>query len=187
MRGMYSKLPHSVIIGNERFSINTDFRIFIDFEQGMQGKDTKKEVYKALKRFYPAFFLICKKNFLEQAVEKFLWFYRCGKKEEEIKKKKGSTNISQIYSYRHDDLYIWGTFFQLYKVDLTKDYIHWWKFRSMWLTIPQEAIYNKIKSYRGYSGKDKEFLKLKEAYKLPPTEKEITDQVRRDKLYEVLK
>lgn len=187
MKGMYSRLPHFVTIKNERITINTDFRIFIDFEQEMQDDNQKKAIKKALRRFYPAFFVVCEKNLILEAVDKFLWFYRCGKSEEEINRKKGKVDSLQIYSYKYDDLYIWGTFYQLYKVDLTKDYIHWWKFRAMWLTIPNDTIYNKIKGYRSYTGKDKEILELKEAHKLPITEKEIADKIRRDKIYELLK
>lgn len=187
MKGMYSRLPHFVIIKNERITINTDFRIFIDFENEMQGNNQKEAIKKVLMRFYPAFFVICEKGLLWEAVDKFVWFYRCGKNEEEIKKKKGKTASSQIYSYKHDDLYIWGTFYQLYKVDLTKDKIHWWKFRAMWLTIPDNAIYSKIKGYRSYTGKDEEILELQEAYRLPITEKDIADKLRRDKIYELLK
>ena len=32
LKGMYSKLPRSIKIKNERFIINADFRIFINFE-----------------------------------------------------------------------------------------------------------------------------------------------------------
>ncbi len=187
MRGMYSNLPHSVTLKNQAFKINTDFRIFINFEQGMQGKNEKEVIYKTLKKFYPAFFVICQKGLIWEAVDKFLWFYRCGKSEEQIKKKQGKNSSSQIYSYKYDDLYIWGTFNQIHKVDLTTDKIHWWKFRAMWLTIPSDAIYSKIKGYRSYKGEDKEILELKEAYELPPTEKEIQDQIRRDNLYNILK
>ncbi len=193
MKGMYSKLPRSVIIKNERVTINTDFRIFIDFEQEMQGTDKRKAVNKALSRFYPAFFNICKNNLLEEAVDKFLWFYKCGKQDNVKKSNKKGKKNSQVYSYSYDDLYIWGTFNQYFKnekslpIDLTKDYIHWWKFRAMWLTIPEKAVYSKIKSYRAYAGEDKDMLELKETYKLPPTKEEIEDSIRRDKIYEILK
>ncbi|MCI8346629.1 MAG: hypothetical protein HFJ12_01600 [Bacilli bacterium] len=193
MKGMYSKLPHSVKIKNERVTINTDFRIFIDFEHEMQGTDKRKAINKALSRFYPAFFDIYKNNLLEEAVDKFLWFYKCGKQDDMKKSNKKSKKSSQVYSYSYDDLYIWGTFNQHFKndnglpIDLTKDCIHWWKFRSMWLTIPEKAVYSKIKSYRAYAGEDKDMLELKEAYKLPPTEEEIEDSIRRDKIYEILK
>ncbi len=187
MKGMYSRLPHFVIIKNERITINTDFRIFIDFENEMQGNNQKEAIKKALMRFYPAFFVIYKRNLILEAIDKFIWFYRCGKVEEEKKKKIGKNSSLQVYSYKHDDLYIWGTFYQLYKLDLTQDYIHWWKFRAMWLTIPENAVYSKIKRYRSYVGKDKELLELQEAYRLPITEKDIADKLRRDKIYELLK
>lgn len=193
VRGMYSELPHSVELKNERFIINTDFRIFIDFEQEMQGIDKRKAINKALNRFYPAFFYICKNNLLNEAVDKFIWFYKCGRPDKASKKSRNAKRSSQIYSYGYDDLYIWGTFHQHFRndkglpIDLTKDYIHWWKFRAMWLTIPEKTIYSKIKGYRAYNGKDKDILELKEIYKLPPTENEINEQVRRDKIYNALK
>ncbi len=194
MRGMYSKLPLFVYLNNEKFIINTDFRIFIDFEEEMQGKNIRKAIFKVLQKFYPDFFLICEKNLLMQAVDKFIWFYKCGKNDDHVKSNTNSKNNSkQVFSYSYDDLYIWGTFHQYFKndkgmpVDLTKDYIHWWKFRSMWLTIPRNAEFSKIKGYRAYNGKDKTLLDLKEFYKLPPTEKEIQEQIRRNKIYEALK
>ena len=80
LRGMYSKLPRSVTIKNEKFIINTDFRIFITFEEEMtQGIDTRKAVNNALTSFYPAFSYIMANNMLYEAVEKFIWFYQCGK------------------------------------------------------------------------------------------------------------
>ena len=35
IKGMYNKLPQSITIDNERYFINTDFRIFIEFEKEM--------------------------------------------------------------------------------------------------------------------------------------------------------
>lgn len=185
IKGMYSKLPRSIIIKNERFIINTDFRIFINFEEEMtQGTDTKKAVNNALYSFYPAFSLILKKGLINEAVNKFIWFYKCGKKDIQKKSKKGESKESFRYSY--DDLYIWGTYKQL-GYDLTKDQIHWWIFRAIWVTMPSDCEFNKIKGYRAYNGKDEDILDLKEYYKLPPNEKEIQDQIRRNQIYEALK
>lgn len=185
MRGMYSKLPHSVTINNEKFIINTDFRIFVDFEYEMQEIDRNKAVNKVLNKFYPAFSVIVEKDYLKEAIDKFLWFYLCGREETETySSKKGSGK--NVFSYRYDDLYIWGTFHMYHKVDLTRDKIHWWKFKSMWLTLPDEAEFNKIKGYRAYTGKDKKLLDLKEQYKLPVTQREIEGQLRRKAIYENL-
>lgn len=190
MRGMYSKLPHCVYLKNEKFIINTDFRIFIDFEEEMQGIDINSAINKALFRFYPAFSVIIEKNLLEEAIDKFIWFYKCGKDRTPESKNKSTIKNkrrNRIYSYKCDDLYIWGAFKQYFNVDLSKERLHWWKFRSMWLSIPSSSEYTKIKGYRAYDGDDKDILALQDYHKLPPTEFEIQDQIRRDKIYEALK
>lgn len=193
MKGMYSKLPHAVYLKNERFIINTDFRIFIDFVEEMQGVNKQKAINKALSRFYyPAFFDICKNGLLDEAIEKFIWFYECGKGPTQKKAGKGK-NKRGIFSYKYDDLFIWGAFNMYFKnedgkpIDLTKDHLHWWMFNAMWLSLPNDCEFSKIKGYRSYTGKDKEILELKEFYSLPPTEQEKTDRIRRDKIYESLK
>lgn len=187
MKGMYGKLPHYVYLNSEKFIINTDYRIFIEFEERMQEEGNKKVIVDTLKNFYPAFFKINNHQMLIEAVDKFLWFYRCGKEEHEIPEKKGNKSVFRTFSYKHDDLYIWGEFHRLHGVDLTKDYIHWWKFKSMWLTLPSNCEFNKIKGYRTYKGKDEDILELKEYYKLPLSKSELEDKIRRDKLYEMLK
>lgn len=191
MRGMYNKLPRYVYLKDEKFFINTDFRIFIDFEEEMQGRNKTDAMIKVLRRFYPAFFNILKKNLFKEAVKKFIWFYKCGKTNEAINNKSNNKG-AQVFSYSYDDLYIWSAFNMYFKnengtpVDLTKDYIHWWKFRAMWLSIPSSNQFVKIKSYRAYTGKDKNLLDLKDNYKLPPTEKEISNQIRQAKIYEIV-
>ena len=188
MRGMYNKLPHNVSINGEKFIINTDFRIFVDFEYEMQEIDRNKAVNKVLKRFYPAFSIIIEQNLLNEAIDKFLWFYQCGKEEvEEIKSNSKAKKAKNSYSYKYDDQYIWGAYKMYFNVDLTKDEIHWWKFKAMWMTIPQEAEFTKIKGYRSYTGKDKNLLELKDYYKLPLTESEKQDKIRREQIYEALK
>ena len=58
MRGMYNKLPQYVYLKNEKFIINTDYRIFIEFEERMQEEGNKQVILDTLKSFYPAFFKI---------------------------------------------------------------------------------------------------------------------------------
>ena len=56
MTGMYGKLPRYVYLNDKKFFINTDFRIFIDFEEEMQGGNKTDAMIKVLQKFYPAFF-----------------------------------------------------------------------------------------------------------------------------------
>ena len=107
--------------------------------------------------------------------------------EDELPKKKGNKSNVRVYSYKYDELYIWGEFKRNYGVNLSVDKIHWWEFKAMWMALPSECEFNKIKGYRSYKGNDKDILELKEYYKLPLTQMEIEDKLRRDKLYEMLK
>lgn len=186
IKGMYSKLPHYVYLKNEKFNINTDFRIFIEFEMEMQEKDKRKASINCLNKFYPAFLEILEKDLLNEAVNKFIWFYKCSKPDVEHHFK-GKTFNGQVFNYEYDDLYIWGAFKQYYNIDLTRAKLHWWKFRAMWLSLPSNSEFSKIKGYRAYTGKDKDILDMKELYKLPKTKSEIKDEIRRKQIYESLK
>ena len=57
----------------------------------------------------------------------------------------------------------------------------------MWLTLPSDCEFNKIKGYRTYKGNDKDILELKEYYELPLTKSELEDKIRRDKIFDMLK
>lgn len=183
---MYEKLPRFVIINNEEFKINTDFRIFIEFETEMQGKDTKKAITKCLMKFYPAFFKINTKEMMEEAIKKFLWFYQCGNTQEEETKNNGKGQNLRLYDYKIDRMYIYSAFYQM-GVDLSKKRLHWWTFRALFLGLDNNCKFCKIMSYRAYNGKDKDILELKEKWKLPLTEKELDEKNRLNRIYEQLK
>lgn len=176
-------LPHSVIINNREIYVNVDYRLFVQFEIDMQGNDTKQAIKKCLSAFYPAF-ILKDRTLYDELIDKFIWFYKCGI-EKEIKEGNG-TNI-RAYDYEADEDYIYSAFYETYKIDLSKAKLHWWQFKALLKGLPSECEFCKIKSYRVYTGKDKNILELKEYYKLPPTQKEINDKLRHDKLYEALK
>ena len=115
-----------------------------------------------------------------------MWFYKCGK-HTLPKKSPVICSIKRVLDYKEDDLLIWGAFKTYFKVDLSTNYLHWWKFKALWETLPQEAEFTKIKGYRTYTGKDKGILELQEYYSLGETKAEIEDRIRRDKIYESLK
>ena len=178
---MYNKLPQTLIINNKEITINTDYRLFVRFELEMQGNDTKKAIQNVLSAFYPAFLL---KNITVEMVDKFIWFYKCGKKD--IPKKEGKSKNVRSYDYDIDDDLIYSAFMECYHIDLSR-YIHWWKFKALFNGLSGDTEFCKIKSYRLYDGKEKDLLELKEFYKLPPTEMEIEDKIRQSKIYDALK
>lgn len=183
---MFNRLPHFVYLNNEKYFIRTDFRIFIEFEKNMQGKDEKQVIYKTLSNFYPAFLEILNKGLLNEAVDKFIWFYKCGKEDVEIKYSKKQNKKLRIYDYDFDSDLIWGAYYTQYRVDLSIDKLHWWKFRAMWNSLDSKCEFSKARGYRAYDGKDNDILEQKERYKLPPTKFEKDEIERHKKIFDEL-
>lgn len=187
---MFNRLPQCVYFNNKRYDINTDYRLFIDFEIKMQGKDKKKAINNCLFAFFPAFLDICNQGLYEEAVEKFIWFYRCGREEIESRVKRTGANnakAKQLFSYEYDDELIYGAFKEQYNINLDRVYLHWWEFKALLKTLSSECEFCKAKGYRGYDGKDKDLLKLKDSYKLPLTQAELDEEERHKKIYEELR
>ena len=183
---MFYNLPYFVKIKNKKYAIRTDFRIFAEYEEEMQDKNNenrKEAISKVLSRFYPAFLEIIENNLVKEAVEKFIWFYECGRKDyHKLKSGKGNKR-EEIYSFKYDDDYIYSAFLEKYGIRLNK-YMHWWEFNAL-LKGLSECEFTKIKGYRCYSGKDKDLLELKEYWKLPQKENKEYEE-RKAKIVEQL-
>ncbi|GAA0774602.1 hypothetical protein GCM10008908_24730 [Clostridium subterminale] len=169
-------LPKEVNIEGEDYKINSDFRTSILFELLMQDNSVSEEdkIIQALELYYP----ILPKN-INEAIEKILWFYRCGK--DEVKNKnKGTGKSTNVYSYLHDDDYIYSAFLDQYGVDLQDvEYLHWWKFKAMFKSLKEDNEIVKIMGYRAMDVnkiKDKEqkeyYKKMQELYKIPTSKDE---------------
>lgn len=178
-------LPTSIEIEGEDYEINSDFRTSILFELLMQDNSINEEdkIIQALELYYPKL-----PKDLNKAIEKILWFYRCGK--DEVKSKntdKGTGKSTQIYSFDYDDDYIYSAFLDQYNIDLQDvDYLHWWKFKAMFKALKEDNEIVKIMGYRAMDInkiKDKEekeyYKKMKELYKIPTSkdEKEKLDEI----------
>lgn len=189
---MFNKLPYFAILQGKKYKINVDFRNMISFENKMQDNsvDNSEKIKYGLRHFYPAFFylenyfkLLQNLELYEEACKKLVWFYKCGR--DDYHKTTGKTGKNkQIYSYKYDDEYIYGAFYEQYKIDLAYDKVHWWKFKSLLKSLKDDTEFVKIKGYRAYSGKDKNMLELKKYWELPKTVKE---EERLNTIYEALK
>lgn len=170
------KLPQKILIDGIVFDINTDFRISILFEELILNNDINK--IETRKEIINMYFPIVPKN-EDQALNAIMWFYSCGRPEEEneCKKQVHETNksISDIYSFKYDDELIYSAFLDQYGVDLNDiPYLHWWKFKAMFKALKSD---NKIVEIMGYRSMDlnsikdknkKEFYKkMQDLYKLP--------------------
>lgn len=179
-------IPNSVEVNGIEYEINTNFRTSILFEMMMQDNelDDDLKVGLTLEQYYLTNdiddelirHLINNKN---EAIEKILWFYRCGK---DTKKYNGGNGKSvKIYDYDCDDEYIYSAFLDQYGIDLQEvEYLHWWKFKAMFNSLKEDNQIIKIMGYRGMDLskiKDKEqkahYKKMQKLYEIPKGKTEI--------------
>lgn len=177
-------VPTYVEIDNKKYKINTDFRTSILFELLIQDNsiEEKEKIIRALELYYP----VIPEN-IEEAIEKILWFYKCGKEFQygDSKSKNSSKAKREIeYSFEYDDEYIYAAFLDQYNIDLQDiDYLHWWKFRAMFKSLKEDNLIIKMMGYRSINLSEitdkeqrKKIKKMKELYKLP----EIVDKESED-------
>ena len=131
-------LPETVEIDGEEYRINTDFRISIMFELLMQDDELEdsEKTMQALRLYYP----IIPKN-KSQAVEKIIWFYRCGKESNQNEVDTGGIDLQDIEDF------------------------HWWKFRSLFKGLSNDTEFVKIMGYRSMNITSKMSKEQKQFYK----------------------
>lgn len=168
------KLPTSLIIGGETYTINTDFRTSIEFEELLNNKTLEDEEIwnKALNLYYPII-----PQDLEEAISQMLWFYRCGKELKETKEDETS-NKEEIYSFEYDGDSICSAFKEQYNSDLTSEYLHWWQFKAYFNSLNENTDIRKKMSIRSMDinklplEQREQYKKLKKAYEIPHNEDE---------------
>lgn len=169
------RLPYFVFLKNRKYKINVDYRVMIKIEKVMQDSKLSKQkrILKSLEMFYPAFLEIIKNNLIEEACNELINFYKGGHKDYQSKRGKNG-NGKQLFSYEYDSDLIVGAFLHDYRLDLTnpKVFIHWWKFKALMKSLNSENMFVKVKSYRAYTGNDKEILELQRFWELPLSESE---------------
>lgn len=159
--------------------IETNFRSFILFELLMQDNDLSSEekINLALNLFFH------NQDFksvdeIKKALNGILWIYTLGKSEEKENKNKKEVREKKqkaIYSYEHDANLIYSAFLSQYGIDLNEiDYLHWWKFKSLFEGLNDD---NRICEIMGYRAVDlskiedekqrEHYQKLKNKFALP--------------------
>lgn len=164
--------------------IETNFRSFILFELLMQDNELSSEekIELVLNLFFH------KKEFksieeVKKALDGVLWFYTLGKSEEKKDKKvkeKRYKKTKAIYSYEHDANLIYSAFLSQYGLDLNGiDYLHWWKFKSLFEGLNDNNKICEIMGYRAIDlskikdeGQKKYYQKLKNKFALPDNRSE---------------
>lgn len=170
-------LPETVDIDGIEYRINSDFRISILFELLMQDDELGKrqKLVQGLQLYYPEI-----PHNVTMAVDKMIWFYRCGKETGNGGHGSGSGRAKQIYSFEYDDDYIYAAFLEQYGIDLQDiEELHWWKFRALFRGLSEDTEFVKIMGYRSVKitsemskGQREFYKKMQSIHALPITDAE---------------
>lgn len=87
---------------------------------------------------------------LDEAISKMIWFYRCGTDPAETTEEDAtdSSDKDPPFSYEYDADHIYSAFMQAYGLDLARHPLHWWQFRALFRSLPEETQLVKIIGYR---------------------------------------
>lgn len=138
------RLPVHVEAGGVRWAIDPDFRLMVELESAAASPDGlgAEALEDLLARFYPQGM----PPGPEEAVDGMLWFYRCGKGEEEGGG--GASGKARAYDFEQDAEALYTSFLQAFGIDLTTDPVHWWRFRKLMFGLPAETPFAQRLHYR---------------------------------------
>lgn len=159
--------PEYVIIDNERYDIDTDFRTAIECNR-IAEDETIGDYERALAIIYTLFG--DKGIDTPQHYEKLLKvaknYLSCGKKVEVNQNEKPDMDYIQDYDY------IEASFMSDYHIDLSNEKMHWWKFNKLMNGLSNSelgncCVLNRVRNLRNFDTKDikdaKEKQKIEEA------------------------
>ncbi len=194
MNILMDDLPDTLTVAGAELPIVTDYRTGILFEQTLSDPaipDDEKLV-TVLKLYYgdAIFPLLADMDTVQEALNGIMWFYRCGADETAGSETEGeSSGKDPPFSYEHDAGYIYAAFLEAYKIDLTKNRLHWWQFRALFLGLPETVLFCKIMGYRTMEipakmpkAQKKFYQRMKRIYRIP----ESAEQIRLEKEMEAI-
>ena len=178
MNWLLEGLPGSVTVDGAEFNVNVGFRAFFLVDQIMRDDvlTDYDRVDQALDIFYNG---NVPKN-REAAMGAFLRFQRGNEPERKAGK---SRKKRRALDYAKDCGLIYSAFLQTYRIDLTKDNIHWWTFLALLQSLPEDCQLCKVMYYRtaDLAGVSKSYrrhiVKMRAMYELKD-DAEIDDRVR---------
>ena len=159
-------LPRTVRADNRDYTIDTDFRTWMKFENIM--------VDAGIEMDYKLYFMIrgvmnMPDDISEELIQALFSFYRLDKPIRKTSGKQGDIG----YRFDHDMDLILAAFRQQYGIDLLAAELHWWEFKSLFDGLTDQTKFIQVVGYRtaDISKLDKEqkqrYTELKKFYALP--------------------
>lgn len=134
--------PKSARINGVDYKINTDFKVALECFRIIED-DTIEDEERSLAIIYKLFGFIPDKDldlFLDRAIK----FLQCGETTEKQLSKEKDLDFFQ------DEKYITASFMSDYKLDLSKEDIHWWQYINLIQGLTENAILSRVRYIRNY-------------------------------------
>lgn len=167
MNLLVDHLPDAIQVRGIEVPINTDFRASILYNLAVDRQTKPEDVLRAAVLHYVPDIpigLICQELF-----EKLNEFYLGGKNEAQKKQAerlKGLSNGKPGYSFELDADLIHAAFMGQYGIDLnTVEYLHWWKFMTLFGGLNDSCEIVKIIGYRTMKLDSKMSMEQRKYYK----------------------
>ncbi len=149
---LIDELPRTVEVCGLKYDINYGYRACMLIEIDMfSDKEDEQKLLDALDIFY----LGRIPPDLDEAMQKLLWFYRCGRDAAEQKEEKNSNTIrwqqKRAYCFEVDAARIYAAFRTQYGINLnqtTNNALHWWEFMAMFDSLSEDLLISRIMFYR---------------------------------------
>lgn len=174
---MYQTPPDSILVDGVECPVDTDFRVWVEFQSILTGngsdEDKAGRIYDLMKRLG----LPPSKETLDAMIE----FYAAASTEHTTGGKRAAA-----FDFEKDSEYIYAAFKGAYGIDLTTERIHWWRFKALFKTLPDDCQICKIMGYRTIEMKDvpksqrKFYREMKARYSLGAKTSHRTEQDMRD-------
>lgn len=178
---LYQAPPDSILVDGVEYPIDTDFRVWVEFQGILTGKSDDEEKAGQLYDLMERLGLPPSKAALDAMVD----FYAAASTEHT-----SGARRAMAFDFEKDSEYIYAAFRGAYGIDLTTECIHWWRFKALFKTLPDDCQMCKIMGYRAADMKDipksqrKFYREMKARYSLGEkpvhrTEQDMRDYVKR--------
>lgn len=171
------------LVNNNKYKINTDFRVALKCNEVSESNVSQEE--KALAIIYLLFGDegLNNSNDWEKLLKVALKYLSVNRENNSQENKEANISFVEDWGY------IQASFFSDYKIDLSKEKMHWWKFYDLMCGLTEKCIINRVRFVRDFDisqikdPKEKEkWIKQKQQVAL---KKEKTQEEKRlDELFE---
>lgn len=160
---LFGGLPETVEVNGREHRVDWGYRAMMLIEMAFYDERycDEQKVLNALNIFY----MHNIPRDRDMAVERMLWFHRCGEEPKKGKAAGGSTK--RCYDFEQDAPMIYAAFQACYGITLSKTKnreLHWWEFKAMFEGLDESTKMAKVISYRaadisGMGKEQKRFIK----------------------------